>query len=220
MKIWINFRLTRKLFIQNEQDSTQPFEKFTSYYQVTKTITMKKQILILMILGILFSCSNNDDDDNHSQTIEMRVNHFQNTGIAEGLVLTLLIQEGNEIGTDTWTKFYSDIEGFDYLPGTIYNLSVKKESVINPSADGSSIKYTLLEVESTQNVDSEVLFDIDFKINGENFLTTESGLKLLNQIAVDCNNLCNQLESKLQSQDFVIGTFKRISNEEIQLVEL
>ena len=180
---------------------------------------MKKQILILMILGILFSCSS-DEDGNQSQTIEMRINHFQNTGIAEGPVLTLLVQEGDEIGTDTWTKFYSDIEGFDYEPGTIYNLSVKTEPISNPPADGSSIKYMLLEVESTQEVDNETFFDIDLKINGENFLTTESGLKLLNQIDVDCNNLCNELETTLQSQDFVIGTFKRISSDEIQLVEL
>ena len=182
-------------------------------------IPMKKQILILIILGTLFSCSNNDDD-NLSQTIEMRINHFQNTGIAVGPVLTLLVQEGDEIGTDNWTKFYSNIEGFNYKPGTIYNLSVKTKPISNPPADGSSIKYTLLEIESTQEVDNETLFDIDLKINGENFITTDNGLELLNQIGIDCNNLCNELETLLQNQDVVVGTFKRNSNSEIQLIEL
>ena len=177
---------------------------------------MKKQILLLITLGIFFSCSS--DDDNQPQSIEMRVNHFQNTGIAVGPVLTLLVQKGNEIGTDNWTKFYSNIEGFNYEPGTIYNLSVKTEPINNPPADGSSIKYTLLEVKSTQEVNSETLFNIDLKINGENFITTESGLKLLNQIDIDCNNLCDELEATLQNQDFVVGTFKRISNNEIQLI--
>ena len=87
-----------------------------------------------MILGILFSCSN--DDDNQPQTIEMRINHFQNTGIAVGPVLTLLVQKGDKIGTNNWAKFYSNIEGFNYEPGTIYILSVKTEPIDNPPADG------------------------------------------------------------------------------------
>ncbi len=179
---------------------------------------MKKQILLLTIPVLLFSCSS--DDDNQSQTIEMRINHFQNTGIAVGPVLTLLIQKGDDIGTDNWTKFYSNIEGFNYVPGTIYNLSVKAEPIDNPPADGSSIKYTLIEVKATQEVDNETLFDIDLKINGENFVTTDTGLELLNQINIDCNNLCDELETILQNQDFVVGTFKRVSNNEIQLMEL
>tara|TARA_B100001146_G_C16196541_1_gene441965 strand:+ start:173 stop:727 length:555 start_codon:yes stop_codon:yes gene_type:complete len=183
---------------------------------------MKKHLLILMILGIFFSCSKDEDDhlDDQSQIIEMSINHFQSTGIAEGPVLTLLVQEGDEIGTDQWSKFYSNIEGFNYQPGMIYNLSVKKEPVHNPQADGSSIKYTLLEVTSTQEVDPEVLFDIDLKINGENFITTDNGLKLLHQIDIDCNNLCQELESLLQDQDFVVGTFKRNATNEILLMEL
>ena len=88
---------------------------------------MKKQILLLITIGILFSCSN--DDGNESKTIEMRINHYQNTGIAVGPVLTLLVQEGDAIGTTNWSKFYSNIEGFNYVPGKIYNLTVKVESI-------------------------------------------------------------------------------------------
>jgi hypothetical protein len=77
-----------------------------------------------------------------------------------------------------------------------------------------------VEVKSIQQVDNETLFDIDLKINGENFITTDSGLKLLNQINIDCKNICNNLETTIQNQDFVIGTFKRISDNEIQLVEV
>jgi hypothetical protein len=179
---------------------------------------MKTKILFLMVIGVLFSCSNSDG--NESQIIDMRINHFQNTGIAVGPVLTLLVQEGNNIGTNSWTKFYSNIEGFAYEPGKIYNLSVKVEPIENPPADGSSLKYTLVEVKSIQQVDNETLFDIDLKINGENFITTDSGLKLLNQINIDCKNICNDLETTIQNQDFVIGTFKRISDNEIQLVEV
>ena len=179
---------------------------------------MKKQILLLMILGMLFSCSN--DDNIQPQTIEMRINHFQNTGIAVGPVLTLLVQEGDNIGTDNWTKFYSNIEGFNYEPGTVYNLSVKAEPIDNPPIDGNSVKYTLIKIKSTQKVDNETLFDIDLKINGENFVTTDTGLALLNQINIDCNNLCDELDTILQNQDFVVGTFKRVYINEIKLMGL
>lgn len=178
---------------------------------------MKKQILFLMILGTLFSCS---DDDNQNKTIAMRINHFQSTGMAVGPVLTLLVQKGDSIGTDSWTKFYSNIQGFNYEPGTIYNLLVKAEPIDNPPLDGSSVEYTLIEVVSTQDVSSETLFDIDLKRNGQNFVTTNTGLELLNQINIDCNNLCDELETILQDQDLVIGTFKRVSNSEIKLMGL
>ncbi|MDD7887288.1 DUF4377 domain-containing protein [Flavivirga sp. 57AJ16] len=179
---------------------------------------MKKQILFLMIIGILLSCSN--DDGNQSQTIDMRINHYQNTGIGEGLFLTLLVQENNNIGSDIWTKFYNSIEGFNYQPGFIYDVRVIVEQVDNPPADGSSLKYTLQEIISAQEVDNETQFDIDLKINGESFVTTTSGYKLLNQIGIDCNNFCDELDEILQNQDFVVGTFKRLQNNVVQLIEL
>lgn len=179
---------------------------------------MKKQFLLLIVVGILFSCSNNEG--NESRTIAMRVNHYQSSGLAVGPVLTLLVQEGDAIGTNNWSKFYANIEGFHYVPGKIYNLSVRVEPIDNPPADGSSLKYTLLEVKSIQEVDSETLFDIDLKINGQSFITKNSGYELLNQIEIDCNSLCNELETVLLNQGSVVGTFKRISNDEIRLVKL
>ena len=61
---------------------------------------------------------------------------------------------------------------------------------------------------------------MDLKINGENFITTNSGYQLLNQIEIECENLCNELDMKLQNQDIVIGTFNRISSNEIRLIEI
>lgn len=44
-----------------------------------------------------------------------------------------------------WSLFYSEIEGFRYEPGFTYELRVRKETVANPPADGSSLRYTLVE---------------------------------------------------------------------------
>lgn len=178
---------------------------------------MKKHILLLISIGILFSCSNDDDS---SRIINMRINHYQNTGMALSPVLTLLVQEDNAIGTNNWNRFYDGIGGFNYAPGKIYNLSVKVEEIKNPPADGSSLKYTLLKIKSIQDVNNETLFDVDLKINGQNFVTTNSGYKLLNQIEIDCNSLCNELETTLQNKSSVVATFKRISDNELKLIEL
>ncbi|WP_426478981.1 DUF4377 domain-containing protein [Chryseobacterium sp. CBSDS_008] len=50
-----------------------------------------------------------------------------------------------ENASESWTNFYSNIEGFTYEPGYEYVLKVKTEKVDNPPADASSIKYTLVE---------------------------------------------------------------------------
>lgn len=179
---------------------------------------MKKHILILIAIGFLFSCSNDDDS---YRIVNMRINHYQNTGIGfVSPVLTLLVQEDNAIGTDNWSRFYNGIAGFNYVPGKIYNLSVKVEKINNPPADGSSLKYTLIKIKSIQEVNNETPFDIDLKINELNFVTTYSGYKLLNQIEIDCNSLCNELETTLQNKSFVVGTFKRISDNELKLIEV
>ena len=179
---------------------------------------MKRNYLLFMMTLIIFSCSS--DEVNKPQTIDMRINHYQNTGIGEGLFLTLLVQEENNIGSDTWTKFYGSIKGFDYQPGYIYDIKVIVEQVNNPPADGSSLKYTLQEIKSTQKVANETPFEIDLKINGQSFITTTAGYELLNQIKIDCNTLCDELDVKLQNENFVVGTFKRFQSNEIILIDL
>jgi hypothetical protein len=47
--------------------------------------------------------------------------------------------------SESWTNFYSNIEGFTYEPGYEYVLKVKTEKIANPPADGSSVKYTLVK---------------------------------------------------------------------------
>ena len=47
---------------------------------------------------------------------------------------------------DQWEFLYQSIEGFEYEGGTSYKLHVSITKVENPPADGSSLKYTLLEI--------------------------------------------------------------------------
>jgi len=50
-----------------------------------------------------------------------------------------------------WEFLYSGIEGFNYEPGYEYVLEVRKDTIANPAADQSSIKYVLVkEISKTQ----------------------------------------------------------------------
>ena len=53
---------------------------------------------------------------------------------------------------DEYTLFYDQIEGFDYEEGYEYKLVVREEAIENPPADASSIKWTLVRVESKDPV--------------------------------------------------------------------
>ena len=57
-----------------------------------------------------------------------------------------------EYQDDDYTLFYDQIEGFDYEEGYEYKLVIREEQVENPPADASSIKWTLVSVESKEHV--------------------------------------------------------------------
>ncbi|PRX38587.1 DUF4377 domain-containing protein, partial [Salegentibacter salegens] len=84
--------------------------------------------------------------------INMMVNSYTVGCVGEIEGTCLLVQEGDMIGTENWENFYfSDrIEGFNYEPGYVYGLIVKKTEVENPPLGGSSIKYELVEIVSKE----------------------------------------------------------------------
>ncbi|MCZ7672694.1 MAG: DUF4377 domain-containing protein [Chloroflexi bacterium] len=53
--------------------------------------------------------------------------------------------------------FYNPIVGFTFEPGYEYELKVMVETVENPPADGSSLRYTLVEVVSKTAVTIETM---------------------------------------------------------------
>ena len=57
-----------------------------------------------------------------------------------------------ESESDPWTMFYDRIEGFTYEEGHAYELRVALEKTPNPPADGSSLRYRLVEIISKQKV--------------------------------------------------------------------
>lgn len=104
---------------------------------------------VTLILIVLFSCSDADDNPTIEELPEgtnFRINHF--TRLCQGIVQQqcLLVQEDDLLGTKDWNFFYSDIAGFDFEEGFVYNLKVKKTNIENAPQDGSSIRYELVEI--------------------------------------------------------------------------
>ena len=118
-------------------------------FHKTRLRTFKK-ILILLFIS-LQACSEDTPEENFIGT-KIRVNFY--TESCTGIILQqcYLIQENDNIGGNNWQLFYELIEGFDYVPGYIYDLDVTIDEVNDPPADASSLKYTLNKIISKTNV--------------------------------------------------------------------
>ena len=58
-----------------------------------------------------------------------------------------MVQEGSAIDSDNWSNFNSEIEGFDYEAGFLYDLEVHiSERRKQLAADASSLRYELIEI--------------------------------------------------------------------------
>lgn len=65
----------------------------------------------------------------------------------------MLVRENPE---DDWKYFYDQIEGFTYEEGYLHELKVAEETVANPAADSSALRYKLVEVVSQAPVTIEL----------------------------------------------------------------
>jgi len=112
--------------------------------------------LILIGLGILLlammSCKSKQGIV--SQKVEEKILWINSAKLpcsGVGPMSCLQIQEGDEIQEGKWKNFYSNIEGFDYQPGNIYQIKVSMVKLPDPiPADASSLGYKLVEIISQE----------------------------------------------------------------------
>jgi len=105
-----------------------------------------KTILILIFAILTASCSTQKLTTSKPQIYWVNSLKVSCTGVAP--MKCLQVQKNETIKKGKWQNFYGNIEGFKFETGYIYKLSVTEEK-IDPAqvpADGSSIKYTLVEV--------------------------------------------------------------------------
>ncbi|MDY7394838.1 DUF4377 domain-containing protein [Aureibaculum sp. 2210JD6-5] len=183
------------------------------------------KILAVLFLGCSIALSSCSDDDNLEITT-MNVNHFKQSGESLYPSQFLLVQEGGAVNGFDWNLFYGEIEGFNYELGYLYSLKIKKETLENPPADGSSIRYKLIEEVSKVRAPSDEPFEILLsRPNGNNIQAfvgknSDSTFQLLDGTKIECGNLCGELAEKLTNKEPITGVFYHLKNDEIELIGL
>lgn len=93
-------------------------------------------LVVITVIFLCFSCSKNTD-----KILYIADAKVDCVGVAPQKCLQI-----KEIGKTDWTYLYDQIEGFDYEEGFFYKIKVDVIEVENPPADGSSLKYKLIEI--------------------------------------------------------------------------
>lgn len=115
---------------------------------------MNRNLLGMLLLFLcplsLMSCSDDESKD-HVSTTRMYVSSETGTYRPWGVdyaVECMLVKESGEAAYKSLS--FSDISGFTYERGYQYQLLVEKTILANPPADGSNVRYRLIEVEQKQ----------------------------------------------------------------------
>ena len=185
-------------------------------------------IFYFLIALILSACTLDEDETrSQSETVNMRIDHFRGVGTGMFPKLVYRIQEGDKIGSENWNNLYSEINGFTYEKGFVYDLKIKKMNIQDPPQDASSIKYELQEMISKTAVAADTQFSIDLKWvfdDGNNLLfvnrNSETGYTILDQLTIDCSDLCDDLATKLAQPVKVSGVFQHESEDVLKLIRI
>lgn len=81
------------------------------------------------------------DSGSTVKTLQVAPSRVACTGVAPQTCLQV-----RESADAAWSLLYEEIAGFDYVPGYLYEIRIKEESVANPPADGSAIRRTLVAI--------------------------------------------------------------------------
>lgn len=97
---------------------------------------MKIPFFIICLFVVLVSCNNDV-----TETIYVSGKTVKCTGATEQECLQIKFNKD-----ENYALYYNAIEGFQHDQGTDYTLKVKRITVKNPPADGSSFKFSLIEI--------------------------------------------------------------------------
>lgn len=106
---------------------------------------MQRHVAVGLVLVVLTSCGGvaGRDSPGGAELVRVEVASEQVRCVGVDEMDCLLVRRAPH--TD-WELFYDDIEGFVFEPGYEYELEVRVTRVDDPPADGSSLRYELIEV--------------------------------------------------------------------------
>jgi hypothetical protein len=183
---------------------------------------MKTKILFALILIVsTYSGCKKIDDPVESRDLRIIIDHYQRTGFSEGKRLVYAAQTGSDIGTSKWGDLFDYIDGFNYEPGFIYDITVNVKTVHNITG-GTTTTTSLRKINSSLKVADNTTFEVYMKLNKIMFITGDAivGYKILDKIKIDCGAVCDDLKTTiLNGRDF-IGKFAHNSDGSYLLKEI
>ncbi|GAB3495716.1 hypothetical protein GCM10027341_13440 [Spirosoma knui] len=101
------------------------------------------RLLVLFAIGFLTVLSACDKSTVKPEVLTLQIadQYKDCMGVGPRKCMQVKINDSTD-----WQLFYDPIRGFTYEEGYEYRLVVKREHVANPPADGSSNRYTLIEL--------------------------------------------------------------------------
>ncbi|MEO9075680.1 MAG: DUF4377 domain-containing protein [Gelidibacter sp.] len=167
-----------------------------------------KFLVVSAILLFFFSCSKNT-----TKIIFLASTKTDCVGVAPQKCLQI-----KEEGTTGWTSFYDQIEGFDYEEGFYYKIKVDVVEIANPPADGSSLKYKLIEVIDKSK--APLLLDqgswlVTRLMDMDNFGRNPFIKIDLSQNEISGNTSCNRFSAKI-----VVSNDKELDISELSSTEM
>ena len=105
-----------------------------------------KNIIFLITIVLITSCSSTKKMGTNPYAMWVKGVQVNCTGV--GPMKCLQVQKSDNIVPGKWQNFYSEIDGFHFQSGELCKLLVVEEKIEKQAvpADGSSIKYKLVEV--------------------------------------------------------------------------
>lgn len=130
-----------------------------------------------------------------------------------GKMECLNVHKGENLENVTWENFYAKIEGFEFEEGMMKKLEIREEKIENPPADGSSIRYIMVQ-ELEKQVDYRVQINGDWTLNKINNAPIDRSVKVPNMMINlskmqvggigGCNNYTGQI-TELTSNTIKFG---------------
>lgn len=169
---------------------------------------------MLISCTFLTSC----DDSTESKTEELEVLSYR-TPCFRMFQTLCFVTKNSDKGVEE--SFSNTIEGFNFIWGHTYQLSLKVSDIKNPPADGSSVKYELKAIIS--DTEDSIGTNYEYKLVEllDRTFTKESdtyyflGQSFECQVGVDCDGLVNLNNSG----GLVNLVFEYIGNGKISLVQ-
>lgn len=173
--------------------------------------------IVFLLLSSLFVMSCGDSNESKNESIELLSYKAPCFGVAQKLCL---IEYDRSNASQSY--FYDSIDGFDFVWGHRYQLSVKVTELSNPPTDGSSLKYELQQIVS--DIEDAIGTNYEYELVEllDNTFTKDPDGKyyfLEQPFMCDASVDCDALVNLNDSGGLVNVTFEYSGNGEITLIQ-